>query len=249
MTTTTEPVCHLLQLPAELRNRIYEDVLSPGVLWLTRNATKRFAIEPRISPQILQTCSRIYNEAKNLIYTDNEVILSIDAHDTFAPVINESRLPQHALEKLQHVTLIVDCTASLKVSLEGVDFTFLEALVSLRTLRLGFVLYRGVYFIEKGFEMDLQHLMVQILLRVPATTHIECHFEEGSIQSEVMNGILKERARIRPRDPDSVYIVSAEKADEAFKSIDPYFRGQMSARTKDVFAEHRSHRTRGFASR
>jgi hypothetical protein len=244
MTTT-----RLLTLPPEIRLRVYEDVLSPGVLWLTRNATKRFAIEPRISPPILATCRQIHYEAKNLIYTDNEITFTIDAHDTFAPVINESRLPQHALEKLQHVCIIVDCTATIQASLEDVDFTSLEALVSLRTLRLGFVLYKSPYVVEHGYELGLQYLITQILTRIPATTKILTEFDGQAVQSEVMEKVRAERARAR-RESDCIFIVPAGKVDEAFKAIDSEIRGQRSGQTRDVFAEHRAHaRSGGFAGR
>ena len=97
----------LFDLPPELRLRIYEYTLAPtGVLSLTTTATKRRAVLPVISPQMLATCTQLYHEAKDILYSNNEVCISIDAHDTCWPTISERRLPQPVLQKLQHVCLI-----------------------------------------------------------------------------------------------------------------------------------------------
>jgi hypothetical protein len=71
------------------------------MLFLTRTADYRFAVKPSVSPPLLATCRQIHSEARQLLYLDNEVTLAMDIHDRYSPVINESRLPQQVLEKLQ----------------------------------------------------------------------------------------------------------------------------------------------------
>lgn len=67
---------------------------------------------------------------------ENTVQVAIDAHDTTWPAINEARLPQRVLQKLEHLCLLLDCTAVLWRGYEGVDLEALTALTALRSLRL-----------------------------------------------------------------------------------------------------------------
>ncbi|KXS95795.1 hypothetical protein AC579_9941 [Pseudocercospora musae] len=132
-----------LSLPPEVRNRIYEWCLCPTqILSLTRTKSSRFATTPTITPQLLRTNKKIYNECgQNHSYLfENEICLSLDAHDTSWPVISETRLPQHVLERLEKVCMVFDVTETFRASYrEDVDFTALTALTNLTNLRLGVV--------------------------------------------------------------------------------------------------------------
>lgn len=72
--------CRLLELPAELRIRIYEYCLAPtGTLCLTATKTTRYATTPTLAPKLLCTCRQIYTEALDLLHEQNRVCFSIDA--------------------------------------------------------------------------------------------------------------------------------------------------------------------------
>lgn len=80
---STEGRCHLLELPAELRLRIFEYALAPtGVLSLLSSSAKRFTVSPTINSAILGTCRQINHEAADMLYSENEICLGVDAHDT-----------------------------------------------------------------------------------------------------------------------------------------------------------------------
>jgi hypothetical protein len=129
--------CHLLALPAELRLQIYTSVLAPtGTLYLHRTPTKRHAITPSITPALLATNRQIHAEATGVLYTENTVHIAIDAHDTAWPAINEARLPLRVLGKLEHLCVLLDCTAVFWGRYAGVDFEAFTALEALRTLRV-----------------------------------------------------------------------------------------------------------------
>lgn len=272
MTTTAQEkdVCHLLNLPAELRNRIYEAVLSPGVLCLTRTDTKRFAVTPTVSPLFLATCRQIYHEASKLLYFDNEVTLIMDVHDTFAPVINESRLPQPALENLEHVCLVCDGTANLQASYDDIDFTPLSALVSLKTLRLCMVFSSTPRDSIEMLSGIVTEVTAQILVRIPAATQLLYSLEAGSLQEALVEYVRAKGAERHTRGSAGrsftamtgnaggsfarkVSVIPSDMVRESVKSVEAEhgYRGNESGAkpgTFDVFADHRAE-PKGFAWR
>jgi hypothetical protein len=139
MDTTEAPkLSLLLSLPAELRLRIYSFALAPtGSIYLHRTSTKRYAVTPStISPALLATCRQINYEASGVLYTENVVHIAVDGHDTSWPAINEARLPQFVLQKLEHLCVLLDCTSVLWAKYGTVDLEAFTALTELRTLRL-----------------------------------------------------------------------------------------------------------------
>ncbi|KAF2217848.1 hypothetical protein CERZMDRAFT_80511 [Cercospora zeae-maydis SCOH1-5] len=78
--------CRLLELPAELRNNIYEKTLlqdEPVQIDLTKPSSSCSSqASPSLSTfNLLQTCKQIYNEARNFIYDNTfEFITSIHNH-------------------------------------------------------------------------------------------------------------------------------------------------------------------------
>jgi hypothetical protein len=128
----------LLSLPAELRLRIYSFALAPtGTIYLHRTPSKRHAVTPStISPALLATNRQIHSEATGVLYVENVVHLAVDAHDTAWPAINEARLPQPVLQRLEHLCVLLDCSAVLWGRYGAVDFGAFTALTALKTLRL-----------------------------------------------------------------------------------------------------------------
>lgn len=186
--------CRLLTLPAELRLRIYSFALAPTrSLYLHRTPNKRRAVTPAISPALLATNRQIHAEASGVLYVENTVHIALDAHDTTWPAIDESRLPQRVLQKLEHLCVLLDCTAVLWRGYGGVDFEAFTALTALRTLRLRALVLPDVDENEGDEDEDdgeaaataieepteptwkfpnFSHLAKEILERVPATTQI-----------------------------------------------------------------------------
>ena len=136
--TTDQLPCRLLSLPAELRLRIYSFALAPtGSIYLHRTPNKRHAVTPSsITPALLATNRQIRAEATGALYVENTVAIALDAHDTAWPTINEARLPQPVLQRLEHLCVLLDCTAVLWRRYDAVDFEAFTALTALKTLRL-----------------------------------------------------------------------------------------------------------------
>lgn len=76
--------CHLLKLPGELRNRIYELVIvEKGRLKITAKGPGQ--------PALLRTCRQIRREAGTIYYGSNDFSLRIEAYNgaKFAPLLSQ----------------------------------------------------------------------------------------------------------------------------------------------------------------
>lgn len=269
-TTATPGPCHLLLLPSELRLQIYAWALYPtGTLTLTSTPSKRHSVLPQISPALLRSNTQIYHEAQSLLYAENELILTIDAHETSWPTISESRLPQSVLSKIQNLFIILDCASLFRASYKDVDFTTFSALVSLKRLRVA-VLYSDADWQEReqaGEEeeavkgpRDCQELFEQIVSRVPKAAEVLCSYENGSLQDdrvqELVAAKVKENhafdrhARIGNRI-GQMFLTSSEPAEridvmlpdyvsKIMARVPPEVRGSKSGGVEDVFAEYRT---------
>ena len=248
--------CHLLALPAELREQIYNQCLCPaGVLHLTTTKSKRHATTPILAPALLATNRQIHREASDLLLA-NEICLILDAHDTCWPIISETRLPQNILEKLEHVFFILDCTSNFRASYEDVDFTALEALISLKKLR-SVVMYDEASGLEDVFEEF--NAMTEILSRVPASVKIVHEVVEGSQQAEYLREAVENRmghlnnwsnGGFIPRNAArNIKTIEQDALKAAVNAIERDVRGNKSGGSSDVFAAYRGDRGSRFGAR
>ena len=205
--------CRLLLLPAELRLRIYSFALAPtGTIYLHRTPSKRHAVTPSsITPALLATNHQIHSEATGVLYVENVVHVAVDAHDTAWPAINEARLPQRVLQRIEHLCVLLDCSAVLWRGYGAVDFGAFTALTALKTLRLRALVLGDEAENADGEEVDPNQqggmndppqppaeptwkfpkfalLAVEILERVPASTRILCGPDEDDADAADASG-------------------------------------------------------------
>ena len=243
----TKNRCHLLELPAELRMRIYEYAIAPtGFLALTSTKNKRRATVPILAPCLLATCRQIHSEAAHILYAENSICITVDAHDTCWPVVAESRLPQYVLERLQHLTVLLDCTSYFSASYEDVDWCAFGALISLKTLRLSLITVggapTGTSFVTRRL-LPLPQLIAglwpEILERIPASTDIIYGTDVESDERRVADRIVETR-QLGRLDKLTVMEVGGEELAEMGLEVTTYVeRGRKSGIVKDVFLFHR----------
>lgn len=205
----------LLALPAELRNRIYEHVFCPtGVLTLTSSGTKRAIVLPAISPQLLATCSQINQEARGLLYSENEIIIHVDAHDTCWPLLSENRFPTRVLSKFQHVCLLLECTAFFSASFDDVDFSPFMGMTALKSVRLAIIRDQLRNSVPAASFAHRVELLEHLLPTLPARVEVACHLEPRSQQQDYVDHIISMRNIGRP-DDESVIQISGEEITNA----------------------------------
>jgi hypothetical protein len=236
--TWTAPF-RLFDLPSELRLRIYEMALAPtGVLCLSSTKTKRRAVIPNICPALLLASRRIYDEARKVLLEQNEIMITVNAHDTCWPTISEDRLPQRLLERLLHLCVVLDCTEYFNASYADVDFGAFEALTSLKTLRVAMI-YRKHYPSQMLAPLHIPQLrefniLAQILERIPASTKLFFGTESGTQQHEVVLALLAMR---KAGHSGVVEEALAAHLESAAVGVPGLVRGCKSDASHDVFAE------------
>lgn len=233
--------CRLLDLPAEIRNSIYRYALAPtGCVVLTSTKSKRFAITPNLAPALLATCHQIHKEAADILYAENTVCITVDAEDTCWPTIAENRLPQQSLEKLQHLFVILDCTAHyFNASFADVDWAPFSALTALKTLRVAILHHRNSYRFTPTFLTEsVVELLTQVLERVPAETSVTFEIEDGAEEHAHLRHVMERLQGYLPSD--SIIQVDAEIC-ETGRNLSNMHQGSKSGSMEDVFAEYRNY--------
>ena len=235
--------CHLLELPAELRLRIYEHTLCPtGTVKLTRTKAKRFATQPVLAPAILATCRQIYDEASSMLYKYNTISINIDAHDTTWPVIAEARLPQRVLEKLQRLSVTLDARSYFHNNYNDVDWKPFAAMTSLKMLRLALITTNSTSFGFRTVPDIVMELLPEILERIPADTKVLYGTEDGFEERHISGQAVEVRVSaagwansVTEREVDTKQL--SELAGEVSKNV---VQGCRSGGIDDVFAEYRT---------
>lgn len=250
--------CRLLELPAELRNRIYEYCLAPtGTLCLTATKTTRYATVPTVAPRLLCTCRQIYSEARDLLLEQNRICFSIDAHDTSWPVISEKRLPQRVLERLEHAAIILDTATTFFSSYRYIDWSALGALISLKTLQLSIVWQRETSHVGAASWLDFYELLEEVLERIPQRTRISYGTKEGSPERALLESVVEKRQRGRVGNevgtfgtgntPVTVQELTDAEYAELADVVGEISQGAQSGGIADVYAEYHEDRMRMFA--
>lgn len=247
--------CRLLELPAELRIRIYEACLAPtGTLCLIATKTKRYATTPVLSPTILSTCRQIYSEAQDILLDQNKVCFTIDAHDTSWPVVSEKRLPQHVLEKLQHAVIILDAATTFYSSYQNIDWSALGALVSLKTLKICIVWQCEGTSPSAASWLDFYELMEQVLERIPQSTKVMYGADKDAPEHELVKNVIERRQQGRTfpqigigRGPVSVQELTTAEYAELEEVVGEINQGEQSGGVEDVYAEYRPDQMRMFS--
>lgn len=233
-----ETRCRLLDLPAEIRNCIYRYALAPtGSVALISTRSKRFATKPILAPALLATCHQINKEASEILYSENTVCITVDAEDTCWPTIAESRLPQRSLEKLQHLFVILDCTAQyFNASFADVDWDPFSALISLKTLSITILYHRYNYRFSSTFSAEtINELLTQLLERIPAHTVVTFKLEADSSEQLYLTGVVERLQKYLPAD--SIVHADAEMCGIGVDMLD-LEQGCKSGTVRDVFADY-----------
>ncbi|KAI7237989.1 hypothetical protein KC330_g2856 [Hortaea werneckii] len=238
------PFFRLWDLPSELRLRIYEYALAPTQqLHLSRTQTKPFSVSPSITPQLLTACRQIHREASPILLDQNEICIAVDAHDAASPIIPSHRLPARVLQRIRHLSVILDCTNYFNLSYSDTDLTPFSSLTSLQTLRLAMV-YRRNHATQVLAPLHIPslrefNLVAQVMERIPAATEVVFGTEEGSLQREIVSEVIeRRRGGIR-----GVYVEAPERdLKDAAIGVKGLVRGCKSGRqatttTRDGLSE------------
>ncbi|KAM3422266.1 hypothetical protein BST61_g2627 [Cercospora zeina] len=164
-----------MDLPAELRNRVYVQLLAPkGFIVLSRMDSpcgRRFDKPRRVESgselDILCVSKEIYKEAKSILYRDNTVCVAAAIELSTYPCIDTHLLPDSYLPLLASMTLVVDLRVDDEpdnIWIDRANWLQVQKLTTLKNLRICFVETVGM----RGDNSHKKVMLKNILERIPA---------------------------------------------------------------------------------
>ncbi|KAJ9624875.1 hypothetical protein H2203_004825 [Taxawa tesnikishii (nom. ined.)] len=99
----------LLDLPAELRLRIYTYILAPthSIQINYDYSTASYKKNPTISPELLQVNKKVHAEAKRIYYEANTFFLPSEVFEKSWPII-DLQMREEALPKLRSLFIVLE---------------------------------------------------------------------------------------------------------------------------------------------
>ncbi|KAL0258072.1 hypothetical protein SLS55_007243 [Diplodia seriata] len=170
----TEPAkpFRLLDLPAELRLRIYEHALTaPDKTIRIYYSYQEHRTNPTLSLPLLRTCRQIHAEARDILCQENAVFVHADVHRLGHPVIGASQLPPAALARLRRLFVVLDILNSSQLTYDDTDFRPFQAMVRLRQLRIAAVDEAGLQ--QHRDLAGVTRLLSRLIERVPANCALD----------------------------------------------------------------------------
>ncbi|KAB2573344.1 hypothetical protein BFW01_g12793 [Lasiodiplodia theobromae] len=160
----------LLNLPAELRLRIYEHALTaPDKAIRIYYSYQKDRVKPGLVLPLLRTCRQVHAEALEVLY-ENTVCVHANANRIGYPIIGSSQLPPPALANLRHLFIVLDVSDPPQLADDDyIDFRPFQAMVRLRRLRIAAVDEPEELESLEGWTDLLSH----IIERVPSTCKLE----------------------------------------------------------------------------
>lgn len=192
-----------LDLPAEMRNRVYEELLAPGDVQLYN-----YYVDSRCEPNILATCSQINSEAKDILYAGNTVCVTAVVQDDYLPILYKRLLPDRILPRLTSLLLVVDCTA-LDWSMDksfmelNIQWKQLQGMTSLKEIRICFLYDDHIDRHERcsqRFAQSGEAIVEQITDRIPATCEVAFEAREGFEDEYVQMALHNQRGMENSND-------------------------------------------------
>lgn len=172
-------------------------------------------------------------------------------------MISENRLPQHALERLEHAAIILDAATTFYSSYRYIDWSALSALVSLKSLQLSIVWQKEASNIGPASWLDFYDLLEEVLERIPQSTAVTFGTKEGSPERALLGSVAEKRQRGRSgaevrtiglgNAPVTVQELTAAEYEELADIIGGINQGAQSGGVDDVFGEYRQGRMKTFS--
>jgi hypothetical protein len=171
-----------------------------------------------ISPALLATCRQIHAEAQGILYK-NTICVVTDAQTRYQPLIAESRCPQHALQKLRRIFMVLDYTIPGRAPFPASDFDVFTALTSLEQVRFAVVFQENDEAATEYLRMMLPNLLHPIRLRLPAQVQIHLGVELGSSEEEIVDDFLQRREESLRQEQRQQWEENARRQAQLYPSL------------------------------
>lgn len=135
--TRESPPFRFLDLPGEMRNRIYRAAISPGHISLRSCAKHHMSVgvDPPLVAGILAGSKQLANETKDLVF-ESTFIVDVSLESPIRSVINPLQVPRSMLDKIQHLVLVLDFTRVDNSCPSGLDWRYIQRMTALSSLKI-----------------------------------------------------------------------------------------------------------------
>lgn len=224
-----------LDLPAELRNWVYRELMAPGYIGFDqRNYYQHesdrsyMGIRSRtVRTDILRTCRQIQHEAKNILY-ENTVCTTASTSETILPVISQRLLPDRVLSRLTSLTAVFITVRSprLKEQFERLHWKQFQEMTSLKKLR--------ICIVEREDQIDETNekrwMLEQIIERVPKDCQLAFESSEG-FEDDFAQRVIDELDAEKVKRPTRDYADAYEVDEERLSSLAEEFKGKQGRKS------------------
>lgn len=242
-----------LDLPPELRNWVYEELLvsKTGYLSMKRlgdvDHFKGVKLETHYSgchPAILAACKLVHREAKDILYQMNTIVSTVNAHPGTRPTLQMARFPLSMFPRLTSVVLVVDSIVDggvfrdLPPDYGKMNWMALQSLTGLKNLRICNVERLGQSQRE-DHQKHKNQLLKEIIERIPA----DCALAFGAIQGmerKYLDGVVDYQNRRKHVQHYQVTQAQQVDGDVLKACAEGINQGIKSGDEKDYFFVNRS---------
>ncbi|CAK4001433.1 Hypothetical predicted protein [Lecanosticta acicola] len=229
-----EMTFRFLDLPAEMRNLVYRELLAPapGYIGLTHRGrsflgSAKSVRQSHCRPLLLATCKQIHKEAAGIMYQENTVMICAKACMTNHPMIRKELLPDPVLSKLTSLVLVLENRVYHQMrrrDMDGVHWKQIQDMTALKKIRICIVEPKGTPDVEKVWM--LEHIMERIPADCSVSFEARRGFEDDFVQ-EVLDK-WEQKPMLRQSDATEVdeavlkRLASQVKGQKGCKSGDPH---------------------------
>ncbi|KAF2166263.1 hypothetical protein M409DRAFT_23455 [Zasmidium cellare ATCC 36951] len=226
-----------LDLPAELRNWIYLEVMTPGHISLNYGSYSLGQVpkdkldkvkQTKCETQILATCRQIHDEAKDILY-ENTVCVASNNVDGMYPVIRQSLLPNHALSRLTSLTFAMVATKGPRQvykELRRLNWTQFQHMTGLKKLRICIIERED----EAGETSQKRWILEQIIERVPKDCEVA--FESGAgFEDDIAQAIIDELDAEKAKFPEYRFTDAYEVDGELLGALAEPFKSRQGCKS------------------
>ncbi|KAK4497214.1 hypothetical protein PRZ48_011664 [Zasmidium cellare] len=226
-----------LDLPAEMRNNVYRELMVPGHISFDY-CSYSHGHDPRdratvirqttCKTQILATCRQIYDEAKDILF-ENCVCVTGGTLEGMYPVIPQSLLPDRILSKLTSMTISMVHTKSarsVRKDIQKLNWRQFQQMTGLKNLRISIIERED----QAGDPTDKKFMIEQIVERVPKDCEIAFESSAG-FEDDFAQSIIEQLDAEKKRHPEVRFGDAYEVDGELLGTLAEEFMGRQGCKS------------------
>ena len=205
----------LLDLPPEIRLHVYRYILAPtGTISLRSDGLHHHlrVVPGNIKPGILRTCRTVYHEAKDILYHNNTVCLTVETQFCNTNMIHPMHMSGSGLAKLKSVLLFFDTVNADAMTIDmysNTNWRQIQAMTGLQKATISVIEH-------SSHSQHRQSLMRHVVERLPASCNIR-YTTSSAAEEDHLNDLKEriEKAKFHSRPGATFQIADGQELKQA----------------------------------